>query len=263
MSACFTSVQAYNGCAGFRPGDSDPRQNMPQQRIWWKPVPWSPSVPKTKSAKQQRKAALNTNDVFSAESLAKHKVSIADVLLSEPQAPASPAKRERAPADSAAVAASQGDAETILADESAWPALKTKTAAPPEEAGGEDDWEMMSEATTEASEASSAWELLSTDEDSWRVVGQPLTFKEHVTGDGAMAAPARPRTKAPPRRVTPEPLLQLDEDHECAAPVGHADLEYAQRQRRTKQSAASRDRRVAQKAAAKLKAAAKPKKAAK
>ena len=97
MSACFTSVQAYNGCAGFRPGDSDPRQNMPQQRIWqqriWKPVPWSPSVPKTKSAKQQRKAALNTNDVFSAESLAKHKVSIADVLLSEPQAPASPAKR--------------------------------------------------------------------------------------------------------------------------------------------------------------------------
>ena len=98
MSACFTSVQAYNGCAGFRPGDSDPRQNMPQQRIWqqriWKPVPWSPSVPKTKSAKQQRKAALNTNDVFSAESLVKHKVSIADVLLSEPQAPASPAKRE-------------------------------------------------------------------------------------------------------------------------------------------------------------------------
>ena len=94
MSACFTSVQAYNGCAGFRPGDSDPRQNMPQQRIW-KPVPWSPSVPKTKSAKQQRKAALNTNDVFSAESLAKHKVSIADVLLSEPQFPASPAKRGR------------------------------------------------------------------------------------------------------------------------------------------------------------------------
>ena len=109
---------------------------MPQQRIW-KPVPWSPSVPKTKSAKQQRKAALNTNDVFSAESLAKHKVSIADVLLSEPQAPASPAKRERAPADSAAVAASQGDAETILADESAWPALKTKTAAPPEDAGAQ------------------------------------------------------------------------------------------------------------------------------
>ena len=113
MSACFTSVQAYNGCAGFRPGDSDPRQNMPQQRIWqqriWKPVPWSPSVSKTKSAKQQRKAALNTNDVFSAESLAKHKVSIADVLLSEPQAPASPAKRARRLRRGGGVAGRRGD----------------------------------------------------------------------------------------------------------------------------------------------------------
>lgn len=248
MTECyFTSKMAHNGCAGFRPGDD--RHSKPTHQIWEqykKPPTWTPKAAAPPD-KTRLRGRLNVED-YSPESLAKHKVSVAEVLSTiKPEiAPARP-RDDSEPAAPAARPVEVVDAEAILADETAWPALGGGNAPPaPAEEEDEEDWEICSQASV-ASSSASAWEVV----DAWRLVGD-LTFKETAATPSTTAAPA---TRAPKARAAAPAragggLKALDEDEELGdeyAVPGENELSYARRTRRTRQSQASRDRRLLQK----------------
>lgn len=116
----------------------------------------------------------------------------------------------------------------------------------------DDDWELTSNAST-----ASAWELVSPSGygPGWKVLGA-LTFKEAVLTPGARPPPI---CKAVPtmarlvrtRKVAPklEVVQEEAEVYDYFEAVGTAEMDYAQRTRRSKQSAESRAKRIAQKMA--------------
>lgn len=286
-----TSVMAYNGCGPtFKPqGAASYGEPFKEPQDQWYRVPcrYHPVTgfyrvqalvkPKLTGKRKKRSARPQINMFDDLEALGDDVYY--DVRAAEPEPAAAAADGLRGVFPDATEAdlekalwASGGDIERaadrlLLALAATAPAADTDAAAPDAESPDspeEEEWERCSVSTwDECASVASTWLDVADDDDnasaSWELVG-PISYRDAAAKPAASAAaPPRASPKALKLRAIIEDAADDDDaapdDH--YAPVGEAALDYARRTRRSKSSAAHREKRLRKKGEQRARLAAK------